>query len=747
MNTKTNMNFLAFWSINDRLDLDLLKQQLLAFKKAGLDGVIFHPRYYPNKPAYLSEEFLDIVSQVIIHAKEISLAFWLYDENGWPSGTAGGKVLEVLPDSKCEWLVFERSEVCKHNVHIHSKTGVNSLDPENVATFIEITYEGYKQGLSTEAFDYITGFFSDEVGFLDSHDLLNSNTLPWSEEIEKRYVEKYGEPIRPHLYKLFVLNEGFETTKQRYWEILTDLLAETFYQPINRWCEDNGKIYTMHLKGEENIFFQIAYGGSSFQNLKQVNIPGIDALERFPGNNYYPRIVSSLAKQFGDGRCLCETMGGSGWGADPESFIEYMKWLIDCGINHFVFHLSQYELKASAIRDWPPSMPLHLSWRKAFPHVLAELRDYEQSIMDREEQIRTLIIAPTRGVMQQYTPDQATALNIHNGDRVPNTKAGIISKQFNALVESCHQAGILFDVTEERMIEQHAIFFDHYIQLGKMCYDQVIVAEGCIFECKQDKLVPFHIMDNTLWELKNPELNQYLLDLIPNEMNTELSAVIPMIGLSKSDISTLTLEVSDPVDEARIEVLSNQIRVVVVPDQEKQPFAWLKGRFYLRSQDVYVEKDERQVFTNGSFVLTKLEHKVATTDFIEVGYPFRTEPFILEKTVHLLTDAKKILLIGVHADAIRIWVDNVELGWLFGSNYQMDFPFTQGDHHIRIELFLSTFNKYGPHHHMDGDRHLVSPAQYSGIKNFADFDDAPEHTHVAGWHFVKCGVQATVVFV
>ena len=748
MNNKTNMNFLAFWSINDQLDLNLLKQQLVDFKNAALDGIIFHPRYYPDMPIYLSDTFLDIVSQVVLYAKEIGLSFWLYDENGWPSGTAGGKVLEALPESKCEWLVFDSRQT---KVYIDSKTGVNSLDPLNVKTFIGITYEGYKQGLSDEAFDYIDGFFSDEVGFLDSDDLLNDNTLPWSAAIETRYVEKYGESIMPHLHKLFLLEDGFEIVKHRYWEILTDLLAVTFYQPINQWCEANGKLYTMHLKGEENIIFQMAYGGSSFQNLKQVKIPGIDALERFPGNHYYPRIASSLAKQFGDGRSLCEAMGGSGWGVSPESFMVYMKWLMDCGITHFVFHLSQYQLKANAIRDWPPSMPLHLSWKEAFPKILAMLREYERDVIDNKEQISTLIVAPTRGVMQQYTPAQATVLNVHNGDHVPNTKAGIISKQFNELVEACHEAGLLFDVTEERMIEQHATFSDNCFHLGKMRYEKVIIAEGCVFGCNQNELIQFHMMDNTHWQLKNAQSNQYLLDLTSNDTNNELIAQIPINGLNEADISSFNLELSDPVDEARIELLDqslDKIKILVKPfkDGEQNPFVWLKGNFQLVSQSNYVEKDERQVFTDGPFSLIKTSQDLTTTDLIETGYPFRTETFILEKNVFLSASAQKMILVGIHADAVRVWVDDVELGWLFGSNHQIDFPFTQGEHSIRIELIPSTFNQYGPHHHMDGDRHLTSPAQYSGEKNFADFVDAPEHTHVAGWHFVKCGIQATVVF-
>ena len=53
---------------------------------------------------------------------------------------------------------------------------------------------------------------------------------------------------------------------------------------------------------------------------------------------------------------------------------------------------------------------------------------------------------------------------------------------------------------------------------------------------------------------------------------------------------------------------------------------------------------------------------------------------------------------------------------------------------------------YGPHHHIDGDRHLISPAQYSGHKNFADFPDSPECTLVNGYHFLKFGLGNAVAF-
>lgn len=732
------MKFLSFWSINDKLDLTVLKQQLVAFRKSGLDGVIFHPRYYPNTPEYLSEAFLSIVDETIMYAKEIGLSFWLYDENGWPSGTASGKVLEQLPDSTCEWLEYTD----ENSVEIRSKIGVNSLDPQNVSTFINITYEGYKNGLSKTAFDYVEGFFSDEVGFLDSDDLLNDNTLPWSEQIEERYKEKFNESMLPSLHKLFNFEDGAKDLKQRYWEILTDLLAETFYQPINEWCEDNGKRYTMHLKGEENLLFQMAFGGSSFQNLKYVNVPGIDALERHPSNNYFPRIASSVAKQFYDGTALCEAMGGSGWGVNPQSFEQYIKWLIDGGINTFVFHLSQYELKASAIRDWPPSMPLHLSWAEAFPAVIAKLREYAAN---RKDDNNVLLVAPTRGVMRAYTPEQATVLNIHNGADVQNTPAGVISKQFSRLVEDCHRMGYQFDVTEERIIEQHAQIHEDGIQIGHIKYNKIIIGNGCVFEIDVDDLAKFVVTDNTDWELKNPGQNQYLLDLTKQDSG-ELTIEIPAEDLSRETTESLAIKTSDEVEAKTIEILENHIKISVMPGvKEEDPFVWLTGDFTLKTEAVYLDKGH-QVFTDGPFRLDNPSKEAAAFDLIESGYPFRTEAFVLTKNIKLYSEIPTIKLTGVDANAVRVTVNNECLGWFFGPNFEINGPFKAGNNEIKVELVPSTFNMYGPHHHYNGDRHLTSPLQYVGEKNFADFNDAPDKTHVDGWHFVKCGIGATVLF-
>jgi len=81
-------------------------------------------------------------------------------------------------------------------------------------------------------------------------------------------------------------------------------------------------------------------------------------------------------------------------------------------------------------------------------------------------------------------------------------------------------------------------------------------------------------------------------------------------------------------------------------------------------------------------------------------------------------------------------------GWCWGPDWtvRMPAPLPAGRHKIVIHLTPSTFNRYGPHHHVDGDRPIVSPAQYQYVKNFADRPDAPANTRMSAWHFKPFGI-------
>lgn len=82
---------IPFWSWNCQVTKELIDSQLVIFKQMGFGGVDIHPRSGMDT-VYLSEEYLELVKYTVQRCKELGLACWLYDEDRFPSGCAGGIV-------------------------------------------------------------------------------------------------------------------------------------------------------------------------------------------------------------------------------------------------------------------------------------------------------------------------------------------------------------------------------------------------------------------------------------------------------------------------------------------------------------------------------------------------------------------------------------------------------------------------------------------------------------------------------
>jgi len=80
-----------FWAWNCKLEKAELLWQIEQFKKMGMGGFHIHSRSGLNIP-YLKNEFMDLVKSCNQKAKDEDMLCWLYDEDRWPSGSAGGYV-------------------------------------------------------------------------------------------------------------------------------------------------------------------------------------------------------------------------------------------------------------------------------------------------------------------------------------------------------------------------------------------------------------------------------------------------------------------------------------------------------------------------------------------------------------------------------------------------------------------------------------------------------------------------------
>ena len=94
-----------FWAWNARLDPEEIREQVRAFHEMGLGGFFMHSRTGLATP-YLSPEWFDCVRAAVDEAKKLGMQPWMYDEDRWPSGAAGGIVTRNRRH-RIRWIEFE----------------------------------------------------------------------------------------------------------------------------------------------------------------------------------------------------------------------------------------------------------------------------------------------------------------------------------------------------------------------------------------------------------------------------------------------------------------------------------------------------------------------------------------------------------------------------------------------------------------------------------------------------------------
>ena len=100
------------WDWNDKISEDGIDFHMKKFKEGGLGGVFIHPR--PGLlTEYISEDWHHLFDYTVRKGKELGMKVWIYDENSYPSGFAGGHVPAQMPESYIHGtgLKYEHQEI------------------------------------------------------------------------------------------------------------------------------------------------------------------------------------------------------------------------------------------------------------------------------------------------------------------------------------------------------------------------------------------------------------------------------------------------------------------------------------------------------------------------------------------------------------------------------------------------------------------------------------------------------------
>ncbi|MBN1347087.1 MAG: hypothetical protein JXQ73_30630 [Phycisphaerae bacterium] len=87
------------WSWNGRLEPDQLRWQIDQMVDKGVYGGFMHARAGINLDTtpYFSDGWWRAVEACVEHGAKVGFATWIYDEDKWPSGAAGGRTIKANP--------------------------------------------------------------------------------------------------------------------------------------------------------------------------------------------------------------------------------------------------------------------------------------------------------------------------------------------------------------------------------------------------------------------------------------------------------------------------------------------------------------------------------------------------------------------------------------------------------------------------------------------------------------------------
>lgn len=88
-----------FWSWNGKMTPERVKQQARLLHEQGFGGYFMHSRIGLITP-YLDREWMAAIAAGAEAARELDMEAWLYDEDKWPSGFAGGIVPALSPECR-----------------------------------------------------------------------------------------------------------------------------------------------------------------------------------------------------------------------------------------------------------------------------------------------------------------------------------------------------------------------------------------------------------------------------------------------------------------------------------------------------------------------------------------------------------------------------------------------------------------------------------------------------------------------
>jgi hypothetical protein len=502
----TDYSTAPLWVWNDLLTDEMVAGTLRELAAQQVKQVFVHPRPGLMTP-YLSPEWFRLWKVALDEASRLDVKLWIYDENSYPSGFAGGLVPEAMPESRGRGLAlreeraaprwegdtlaaFELTGDGYRDVSASVRAGaapaegrylvasvaratpgpwyggrsyVDLLYPGVTEKFLSVTLDAYKREIGSAFGTRVPGVFTDEPN------LRPAAGLPWTDGLPELFQKRWGYSLIANLPALRDPVGDWKRVRHNYYQLLLEQFVERWGKPYCEYCERNGLQFTGHYWEHEWPNAQGVPDNMAMAAWQQR--PGIDTLmnqyaedvhAQF-GNVRAVKEIAGVANQLGRARTLSEAYGAGGWDLRFEDMKRIGDWLYVLGVNTLDQHLSDVSLRGARKRDHPQSFSYHEPWWDAY-HALAEYFARLSVAMSAGQQVNdVLVLEPT------------TTAWAYNAAGTSPPELEQIGRSFQDLLVSLEQAQVEYDIGCEDIIARQGASEGRLLRVGRRRYATVVI--------------------------------------------------------------------------------------------------------------------------------------------------------------------------------------------------------------------------------------------------------------------------------
>ncbi len=285
---------------------------LQQLQELGLGGIVCN---MPFRNYLQGEEAWQMLATVIQQCQDRNMVVWLYDEEGYPSGAAGGLVLQEDPAFEALELAYDATAsdpfvvrpsyefTHANNNYAASRRYVNLLDADATACFIRVTHDAYWAHLEPWFGTTIQAMFTDEPSLLavslgqipeqarkrvrvvDPADptVKPLPAVPWCRDLPQQYEQRFHEDILAQRRSLFSGNSPEDRrVRRQFWSLVAELIADRYFGQLESWCTAHRVVSSGHTLWEEALIHHVAIEGNGLKALSRMQLPGLDMLSSDP---------------------------------------------------------------------------------------------------------------------------------------------------------------------------------------------------------------------------------------------------------------------------------------------------------------------------------------------------------------------------------------------------------------------------------------------------------------------------------